>query len=94
MRAVLTGSEPVALEDGRLTVAVNPILLASATRSADEVASAIAETCAVRVQPAFVAGERKQSEAAAEVDDEPEPLEEGDVIARLKDTLDATEVDA
>ena len=56
VRAVLTGSEPVALEDGRLTVAVNPILLASATRSADEVASAIAETCAVRVPPAFVAG--------------------------------------
>jgi hypothetical protein len=92
---VLTGPEPVALADGRLTVAVNPILLASATRSADEVASAVAETCAVRVRPAFVAGERKQTEAAPEATEgEPEPLEEGDVIARLKHTLDATEVDA
>jgi DNA polymerase-3 subunit gamma/tau len=94
VRAVLTGSEPLALEDGRLTVAVNPILLASATRSADEVASAIAETCAVRVLPAFVAGERKAVEPAPEAETEPEPLEERDVIARLKDTLDATEVDA
>jgi DNA polymerase-3 subunit gamma/tau len=94
VRAVLTGSEPVALADGRLTVAVNPILLASATRSADEVASAIAETCAVRVQPTFVAGERKPAEAAAAAEAEAEPIEEGDVIARLKNTLDATEVDA
>jgi len=94
VRAVLTGSEPVALADGRLTVAVNPILLASATRSADEVASAIAETCAVRVQPTFVAGERKQAEATPAAEAEAEPIEEGDVIARLKNTLDATEVDA
>jgi hypothetical protein len=91
---VLTGSEPVALADGRLTVAVNPILLASATRSADEVASAIAETCAVRVQPTFVAGERRPAEAAPVAEAEAEPVEEGDVIARLKNTLDATEVDA
>ena len=60
VRGVLTGSEPVALIDRRLTVAVNPILLASATRSADEVASAIAETCALRVA-ADVRGRRAAS---------------------------------
>jgi hypothetical protein len=48
----------------------------------------------VRVQPTFVAGERKPAEPAPAAEAEAESIEEGDVIARLKNTLDATEVDA
>ena len=95
-RGTLTGSEPVALADGRLTVAVNPVLLPSADRFGEQVGAAVAATCAVRVVPSFVAAARGGGTAddppAAAPSPEPDPMPERELVARLADTLNATEV--
>jgi DNA polymerase-3 subunit gamma/tau len=93
---VMMGSRPVALVDGRLTIGVNPVLYASAARCADEVARAVAEVCALRVEPAFVVSEV----AAARIDDEDdapahdEALPEQGFVERFKSNFDATEVES
>ena len=94
-RAVLTGSAPVALVDGVLTIGVNPVLYGSAARHGGEVAAAVASTFAVRVEPAFVASERRPAPAAApgETPDDPGPLDERELAAQIVHTFDAREVD-
>ena len=94
-RAVLTGSAPVALVDGVLTIGVNPVLYGSAARHGGEVAAAVAGTFAVRVEPAFVASERRPAPAVApaETSDDPGPLDERELAAQIVHTFDAREVD-
>jgi hypothetical protein len=94
-RAVLTGSAPVALVDGVLTIGVNPVLYGSAARHGGEVAAAVASTFAVRVEPAFVASERRPAPAAApaETPDDSGPLDERELAAQIVHTFDAREVD-
>jgi DNA polymerase-3 subunit gamma/tau len=91
-RAVLTGSAPVALVDGVLTIGVNPVLYGSAARHGGEVAAAIAGTFAVRVEPSFVASERRPAPADAPQDQQA-PLDERELAAQIVHTFDAREVD-
>jgi DNA polymerase III gamma/tau subunit len=94
---VMMGSRPVALVEGRLTIGVNPVLYASAARCADEVARAVAEVCALRVEPAFVVSE---AQPAARIDDEDDAtahdgaLPEQGFVERFKSNFDATEVES
>jgi hypothetical protein len=92
--AVMTGSAPLALVEGTLTVGVQPTLFKSAARYAAELASAVAEICALRVQPAFVASERAQEPAAAAsgTPAEPEPPLESQ-LGRFKQDFDAIEME-
>jgi DNA polymerase-3 subunit gamma/tau len=94
---VMMGSRPVALVDGRLTIGVNPVLYASAARCADEVARAVAEVCALRVEPAFVVSEVAAAPAIDDEDDAPahdEALPEQGFVERFKSNFDATEVES
>jgi DNA polymerase-3 subunit gamma/tau len=92
-RGVLTGSAPVALVDGTLTIGVNPVLYGSAARHGGEVAAAVASTFAVRVEPVFVASERRPAPAAAVATEDSGPLDERELAAQIVHTFDAREVD-